>query len=339
MTAPRRLRSLEGSLSPAQAVLCWLAEARGFGSFGEYAASTLQAPEGATPLERIAERVERAVRRESRGESRATIAAAIADAIEDALFRYELVLRLNAATIELGERLAPRLRALVGALDERGADGPADELGTAGGHTSAAPIDPCPRAWREQLDELVATGTIEEEARTLLERDYLAGADTLFTDAAGSWRTLTGEIRQLNAGTASERPLSRARPRRRGRSTQSSPTRSLALRAEVRAGGIAADARLSALVMLGERWRATELLRSRVTGGADGVDPLLAVRALERTSRPLGLTRAGGARGSGADARGETIASAAHPLDGLSAADQARQLRLLADELDGGTQP
>ena len=95
MTAPRRLRSLEESLSPTQAVLCWLAEARGFGSFGEYAASTLEAPEGATPLERIASG--------SSGGAPGTpwqiagnLAAAIAGALEDALFRYELVLRLNA---------------------------------------------------------------------------------------------------------------------------------------------------------------------------------------------------------------------------------------------------
>jgi hypothetical protein len=334
MTASRRLRALEGSLSPAQAVLCWLAEARGFGSFAEYAASTLEAPEGATPLERISERVERAVRRERRSESRATIAAAIAGALEDTLFRYELVLRLNAATIEQSERLAPLLRALVATLDEPTANAPALKPGIAEARTVCSPITPRPRAWREQLGELVATVTIEEEARTLLERDYLAGADTLFADAAGSWRTLTGEIRQLDAGTASERPQSGARTRRRGDSTRSRPTFSLARRAKARAGGIAADARLAALVMLGERWRATELLRSRVTGGADGVDPHLAVRALERTSRPLGLTRAGGARGSGADEREETIASAAHPLDGLSAAEQARQLHLIAAELE-----
>jgi hypothetical protein len=55
------------------------------------------------------------------------------------------------------------------------------------------------------------------------------------------------------------------------------------------------------------------------------------VRALERLSRPF--------RGRAVDEGPETGNSAAHPLDGLSAADQARQLRLLADELDGGAQP
>jgi hypothetical protein len=64
--------------------------------------------------------------------------------------------------------------------------------------------------------------------------------------------------------------------------------------------------------------------------GAAGkrTDPGLAVRALQRHSRPLAERTM--------QERSEPATSAAQRLDGLTPADQARQLRLLADELDGG---
>jgi hypothetical protein len=310
MNARARLRALEESLSPTEAVLRWLAEARAFGGFGAYAVATLEVPEGAAPLEQISARVEAAARREHRGASRATLGAAIAGDLEDALFRYELILRLNAATLELVERLRPRLRALVAALANRKADAPVGVAETAQSGTTPTAVDGRSAAWGEQVNELIATVAIEDEARSALEHGYLDGAAALFADVAQGWRTLGAEVHEIASGA------------RRG--TRSGPSNSLPRKAQARAGAIAADARLAALLALGEHARATELLRALAADVR--TDPWLAVHALERNSRPLA--------GRTADERSDSATSAAHPLDGLSAAEQARQLRLIATELE-----
>jgi hypothetical protein len=316
MNAPRRLRTLEESLSPVEAVLRWLAEARAFGGFGAYALASLEAPEAAAPLEQIIARVEAAARREHRGASRAALAEAIAADLEDALFRYELVLRLNADIAELVERLQPRLRILA-ALSAPAADAPSGQEGTAEGRTIPRGVDALPRAWQVQLDELVTIVAIEDEARALLEHRYLDGAQVLFADVAGGWRTLCTQVHEIAAGA------------RRG--PRSGLSNSLRRKAHARAGTVAADARLDALLALGEQARATELLRARVAAGGERTDPRLAVHVLERLSGPLA--------GRTSDERSGAGTNAPHPLDGLSPADQARQLRLLADELDGGPNP
>jgi hypothetical protein len=285
MTAPRRrLRVLEESLSATEAVLCWLTEARAFGGFAEYAAATLETPERAAPLERISARVEAAVRRERRGASRATLAAAIAGPLEDALFRYELVLRLNAEFLELRERLAPRLRTLLAGCDGRTAGVAAPDPPDAPLRKRGVPIDARARVWREQLDELLAIVAAEEEARALLERHYFDGVDTLFADVAGAWRTLSGEVRNVSASEPPAKPMGASGTARRARG-MADPLRATRA-ARTRADAIAADARLAALLVLGEQARATALIRGRV-GNGNGIDPRLAVHALERLSWPL----------------------------------------------------
>ncbi|MGD0863861.1 MAG: hypothetical protein ABSA21_14075 [Candidatus Limnocylindrales bacterium] len=326
MNAPRRLRALEESLSPTEAVLRWLAEARAFGGFQEYAVATLEAPEGAAPLERIIARVESAARREHPRGSRATLAAAIANRLEDAVFRYELVLRLNADILELSERLRPRLRTLVATLGERIVAATLGRAETVEARTTPTAVDGQPAGWHEQVDELVATIAIEDQARTLLEHHYFGGSGVLFADVAQGWRTVGGQVREIAVGEAPAPHLVGSGRRRRVRGTRSSPSASLTRRVQARAGAIAADARLAALMMLGEQARATDLLRSRVGLGADELDLRLAVRALERCSHPR--------RGSEPDETAEQAAATAHPLDGLSAAEQARQLRLIATELE-----
>jgi hypothetical protein len=323
MIARGRLRALEGSLSPTEAVLYWLAQARTFPSLGEYAASTIEVPEAATPLERIIERVGRAARHEHRGEPRAALAAATRAALGKAVFRYELVLRLNSATIEQTERLGPRLRALNNLFEAPRAALPLERTGTVVGRPS---IDRARLACSQQLDELVATVTVEDGARALLERTYLAGAATLFEDVAEAWRTQGDEIR-LAAAAAAQPPLSGTGPRRNGRSTRPSSS-SLARRAKERAGAIEVDARIAATTILGEHEQTAELLRSQLRRGADGVDPILAIGALERTSRPIRLASAGAAE------EPVGVTSRAHPLDGLSDPEKARQLHLIASELE-----
>jgi hypothetical protein len=324
MSARARLRLLEESLSPAEAVVHWLAEARVFGGFAEYAASSLEVPEGAAPLELIIARVEAAARRESSRGSQATMAAAIASAVEDALVRYELVLRLNAATLALGERLRPRLRTLVAALGYL-ADVQPGEAETLQPSTTPTLLDGRSTFLREQLDELVAIVAIEDKARAMLERHYFDGAGVLFADVALGWQALGSEVRHLSE---SERPAKAPGGSGPGRRRPPRPGVSPARAAQERASQIEADARLAALTALGEQTRATDLLRTQSGTASNRIGPGLAVRALERHSEPL--------RVCGRDERSESETSAAQRLDGLSAADQARQLRLLADELDGG---
>ena len=310
MNASERLRTLEESLSPVEAVFRWLAEARAFGGFGAYAVATLEVPEGAAPLERIVARVEAAARRERHG-SQAALAAAIAADLEDALFRYELILRLNADMLEQVERLRERLHLLQMVFAARVPDAPALD-GLAAARTSTAPIERLASAWGEQLDGLIATVAIEDEARSALERRYLNGAEVLFADVARGWRTLCTEVRDVARGA--------------GRSTRSVPSSSLRRKARARAAAIAADARLAALLTLGEHARATELLRTQLGAGGSRIEPGLAVRALERLSRPLA--------GRTTDERSGAVTSAPHPLDGLSQAEQAERLHAMASALE-----
>lgn len=328
MSARGRLAVLEGSLGPCEAVLYWLAGARAFGSPEAYAASTLSGS-AAAPLDTILEQVGRAMRREGRGGSRGVTAAALAAAQEDATFRYELVLRLNARTTELCEQLAPRLELLRVALEGLPTDAPPSAEGHNFEISTVHPTTPRSGAWGEHVAALVATIAVETEARELLERRYLAGRDILFREVAERWGTIADDMARLRANTAVSGTGSRRRARRAPRSDASDRTPSIERTATQRADDIALEARLAALELLGHHRRAGELLRSRLDPETHGTGSRLALFALERFARPRRHAGAGCE-----DEPAELTDRAAHPLDGLSPADQARQLRLLATELE-----
>lgn len=337
MTAQRRLARIEGSLSPRQAVVIWLTEARAFPSLAAYASSTLDDRPGSMPLERIIERVERATRTAHRGERPTAIEAAVARSLEDAVFLYELVLGLHAARFALLGGLRPRLEAVRLGLEGFVAEAAPGEPGLDQTGPAAAARGRRWRAWRELVDDLSAAVEADDEARLMLERRYFDGHETCFAEVATNWHTLTAEVRELGAVADAIEPRVRARAARRRRPRPSSGATFPVTRAEQRASAIAAAARLAALELLGQDRRAAAFVSARLQGHPDGADPSLYVKALERLARPRGRTRATGPGLTGGDGREAGVAALAHPLDDLAPAEQARQLRLVLDELEGGS--
>ena len=100
MTAERRLRQLEGALSPKAATLLWLAEAHEYGSLEAYVHWLIDQPISAAPLERVPGQAQAAVVAAMRGQPRDVVRAAAYRAVRDAVFLVELVIRLNGAAVE-----------------------------------------------------------------------------------------------------------------------------------------------------------------------------------------------------------------------------------------------
>jgi hypothetical protein len=101
MTMERRVAKVEGSLSPTQLVLRWLAEAHQFGDVPAYVASLLSQDPPEAPLDRLAREAERGVRTTMRGKQPEVVNAAVRSALRETVFRFELVMRMNVTVHDL----------------------------------------------------------------------------------------------------------------------------------------------------------------------------------------------------------------------------------------------
>ena len=256
MTTRARLLRLEGSLSPRQAVVAWLVEARSYPSISAYAAAVLDAEAATMPLERILDRTERAVRAARRGGRAATIEAAVTAAFEEAITAFEVVLRLNVEAIELIARLQPLIDAL-GLCAEPGLD------------------------WTDLVTDVSTRIATEDDARAMLERRHLDGHAALFLDVGRSWRALARAVRRLRL-PAETTNQALGRPDREP--TDLVPTERMTS-AQSRADAIADAAALRALELLGADQRADSLVHARLRSGARGASSSVQFRALERLSR------------------------------------------------------
>jgi hypothetical protein len=266
MTAVRRLSKIEGSLTPTQAVCCWLTEAWVFASLASYADSTLDLPDAAMPLEQIAARVETAVRAARKGETRTATGQAVGRAVGDAIFIYELVLGLNAAASECARLGWLRLGLLAGLLeadlpDPGAADPPAPRARPTRAIRGAA--DPA-RPRRDLVEEIVDDLHVEAEARSHLEARYLDGVQALFPEGAQERGCLAEQAQLLASAAATLDQSGRAGGRRRRRPSPPERIRSLADRVESRADELADDARAAAFELLGERRLADDLVTRRL---------------------------------------------------------------------------
>ena len=307
MIARRRLARLEESRSPRQVVLAWLSEAHTWPSLSAYLRTLLAEPERPLPLERILADVERAHRADGRRMRGRDIERAPDGAIEAAVLTYELILELDAAASSSIAAVRSQLPALETGLA-------ALELATAqrlvtGDRRLAATRS----RQRAMLEEVAAGLEADEDARTRLEGRHLDGHRALFADTARDWRAVRRAVAQLAERSAA--PGRRRRPRPVGPS------------ATERATIILDRARLAALGRSGDQTRTAAFIRAE---RSHEVDVTLALRALEPV---VHHGEAKDVLGLSAPDRPMTSAVADH-LDNLPPADQARQLRIVADELD-----
>lgn len=270
MSFERRLAKLENSLSPTEAVLSWLAEAHEYPTLPEYVASLLDASQDAWPLTRIAEQVEGLTRAAMKGKSQDAVKKAVRRQVGDAFFLLDVALRLNLAAEETlrGGRLrwaclSYQMRALT--LEAELA-----EVTRRRQHAAARPSVSAVDAWRTGLAVSLTTIYTEEEARSEVERKYLAGRPVLFSWLVREWDDLRARLEGL-ASVADVLPELRgsgvpelALDERHARAAKG---------ASVRASELTDQARVAALDMLGEATQAVAIagrrLRSTISRAAD----------------------------------------------------------------------
>ena len=188
MTVARRVAAVEASLGPTELVLHILAEARTFDSLEAYARSIIDQPVEAAPLSRIGAGAEASVRAAMKGRPREEVEAAVRRAVGDGVFLFCLLIGLNGAAIEISRIEGLRAAAtfyLMGCL----LGGPReDDLEPEEWAEHKKELADGWRSWRAVVAGLVATLTIEEDAREQLEARYLAGQSSLLADAEAAWR-------------------------------------------------------------------------------------------------------------------------------------------------------
>ncbi len=119
----RRLKRVEGRLTPAQAAVLWMEEAHRFPSMAGYVRSLADGPIAAHPLTRLAGQVEAATREAMKGRDRDDIDAAVRKAERDVAFLYHLHQQSNLHVMDALEPwryrllwLGERLRGLLARL-------------------------------------------------------------------------------------------------------------------------------------------------------------------------------------------------------------------------------
>ena len=178
MTADRRLKAMEESLSPTELVLRWLAEAHAYGSFDAYTRALLDQDSNDLPMDRLAREAQTSARTRSRGQPKEDVAAAVRKALVETIFRAQLVLRINALTQEFIDRevlIDGALSAHLGLAVHAGSGQPNDK-----GPIGLVPV-------RDLLFARVTELHAFETARASVQRKHLDGATALFPAAVREW--------------------------------------------------------------------------------------------------------------------------------------------------------
>ena len=179
----KRLRRVESSLAPTQAVVLWMEEVDRFPSVVEYACSLQGEPESAYPLYRLPQQVDDAVRGAMRGQPREQIDAAAHRAVRDVVFLFFLHQEAN-QRMENDRRANVLMVALLASqlslCRERERSG-RDRL--VEWRTMARDVVRRLNAWRHALS-------------TLTER-YFSGHDVLFPDVRAEWEGTVDLLRQV----------------------------------------------------------------------------------------------------------------------------------------------
>jgi hypothetical protein len=116
------------------------------------------------------------------------------------------------------------------------------------------------QSWRAVVAGLLATLTVEEDARAQLEARYLGGQASLFADAETEWSRFAEMVDSLRSLSEKLVPLTPAEERR----ISKDGGRLSDERVEARAHKLADDARISTFDRLGEQRRALAILERRL---------------------------------------------------------------------------
>jgi len=179
-TVERRLAKVEAGLSPMALVLRWLAEAHAYDDLTDYTRSLLAAEPPVAPLDRLVQEAETNARRQGRGQPRDQLETTVRKALVETIFRYQLVLRINALSQEAIDKEILVHGALTAHVGLAIADGKADTEGP-------------PLARLVKLRDLLF-GRVDElhaidAAREAVEARYLDGVSALFPAGQRSWST------------------------------------------------------------------------------------------------------------------------------------------------------
>ncbi|MBM4437388.1 MAG: hypothetical protein FJ029_09165 [Actinobacteria bacterium] len=180
-----RIKRIETSLTPSQAVMLWMEEAHRHGSIRAYATWLVDQPDAVFPLFWLCDRVEPPVRQAMKGQSRDAVEWAIYEALREAAFLFHLHQQANLRILQDWRALHLNLALL---LVER-------RLLLADHRLGNAALKDRRARWRGVLTaalvELYAlTGAMER-----LGARYFRGHPVLFEDAAQglAWCLATAE--------------------------------------------------------------------------------------------------------------------------------------------------
>jgi hypothetical protein len=260
VTAARRVAALEASLQPADLVRHVLAEALAFGSLEDYTGFMIGQPEEAAPLSRIAIGTETAVRASMKGQPRELIEDAVRRAVGDGIFAFILVLRINEVAFEIAKLEGLRASAAFFWMGASFSGPDEEDLEPAEWAEHKEKQASAWQSWRAVVAGLVATLTVEEDARAELEARYLGGQASLFADAETEWSKFAELVDSLWSLSEKLVPLTPAEEHRANK--DGGPLFDERVRA--RARKLADDARISTFDRLGEPARALVILERRL---------------------------------------------------------------------------
>jgi hypothetical protein len=182
-TAERRLAKLEGALTPKQAALQWLVEARRHGSLRAFMETLRDAPDDAYPLVRLGNQMEEAVRTSLRGSRKPEheVWQAVRDAVRDAGFLYFLVSQVNFRALE--QRRANWLHiALVAEMLRTAFERDAHDLIA---------------FWRKQAQEAVHEAYVQQGAAEAMARRYFDGTSPYLPDVETTVEAQVVEVERI----------------------------------------------------------------------------------------------------------------------------------------------
>jgi hypothetical protein len=192
VTAERRLAAVEAAMTPTELVVAWLEEAHGFGSLEDSVRSMLAAPDQLAPLDRLARAASDGARSRAKGKSAEERDQVIDTAVTETVFRFRLAIRIITVTCDLLDRqllleglFGARLGLLLTTPQVTGKSDPGD----------FADLIQLRDLIVGRVDELLAAA----QARSIVERRYLAGHEALFPDRQAEWAQRLSASQRLGA--------------------------------------------------------------------------------------------------------------------------------------------
>ena len=176
---PKRLVKIQAALSPEQAALLWLQEARRTGSLAENSSALAKLPLSQSPRSRINRQVATAVRGAMKGQPAEQIDKAVRWAAMQAEFLVLLALKVNEEILHQGDFRRVSLELLLEQVQHRGR-----------WWTDANQQD-----WLGRFLPCVCGALALKAAVELIEREHFRGNPVLFSDAA---RVLEDECRLIH---------------------------------------------------------------------------------------------------------------------------------------------